>query len=136
MRRDGIRASIAAKKEGIKLETLRRGAGRYLYRKGPGKPWKARTEDQLATTMFVLTDRGPVEVVVANSSERRILHRYDIAVRNFRGDKPGALKALSKFEGQTVGGLVLVTDPTILLRLEQAELIDVEAFYAEVGGQS
>jgi hypothetical protein len=136
MRRDGVRASIAAKKEGIKLETLRRGAGRYLYRKGPGKQWKARTEDQLATTMIVLTDRGSVEAVVSDSRERRLLHHYEIAVRDFRGDKPGALRALNKFEGKTVGGHVLVTDPTILLRLEGADLIDAEAFYAEVGGQS
>src|SRR4030088_1220390 len=47
MRREGASASEAAHQEQMKLETFRRGAGRYLYRSGPGKPWKALSQDQL-----------------------------------------------------------------------------------------
>jgi hypothetical protein len=50
----------------MKLETFRRRAGRFLYRSGPGKPWKARTEDQLAFSMTVLTTRGSVIRMVSH----------------------------------------------------------------------
>jgi hypothetical protein len=55
MRREGVSASVAARREKIKLETFRKRAGRYLYRSGPGKQWKARTEDDLRFLMTVLT---------------------------------------------------------------------------------
>jgi hypothetical protein len=55
MRREGVSASGAARREKMKLKTFRQRAGRYLYRSGPGKPWKARTEDQLSFSMTVLT---------------------------------------------------------------------------------
>src|SRR5882762_4869779 len=54
MRREGVSASEAARREKMKLKTLRQRAGRYLYRSGPGKPWKARSEDQLSFSMTVL----------------------------------------------------------------------------------
>src|SRR5215470_12868120 len=51
MRREGISASEAARRERMKLKTFRERAGRYVYRSGPGKPWKARSEDELAVSM-------------------------------------------------------------------------------------
>src|ERR1700721_2188294 len=44
MRREGISASVAARRERMKLKTFRERAGRYLYRSGSGKPWRARGE--------------------------------------------------------------------------------------------
>src|SRR5258706_14001206 len=48
MRREGISASQAARHERMKLKTFRERAGRYLYRSGSGKPWKAPGEAHLA----------------------------------------------------------------------------------------
>src|SRR5712692_9091355 len=58
MRREGASASEAARWERMKLNTFRKGAGKFLFRSGPGKPWKARNEDQLSFSMTVLTRRG------------------------------------------------------------------------------
>jgi hypothetical protein len=136
MRREGASASKAAHSERMKLETFRKGAGRNLYRSGPGKPWKARSEDQLRFSMTVITSQGPAAVIVSNSQERKLLHDYDFAVRRFRAGEDGAEAALKEFEGKTVGGHVLVTDVKLLIELEEAGLLDFEGFYTAIGGRS
>jgi hypothetical protein len=120
----------------MKLNTFRKGAGRFLYRSGPGKPWKARDEDQLYFSMEVLTRKGRISVIIRNSSERRRLHDYENALRMFRGAEDGAQAELKKFEGKTVGGNVLITDVKVLIDLEEADQIDAETFYTEIGARS
>jgi hypothetical protein len=136
MRRDGVSASQAARQEKMKLKTFRQRAGRYLFRSGPGKPWKARSEDQLNFSMTILTSRGPAEVIVRNSRERKLLHRYEIALRMFRAGADDAESALKEFEGKKVGGHTLVTDIKLLIQLEQAGQLDFDAFYTSVGARS
>jgi hypothetical protein len=137
MRREGISASQAAHREKTKLETFRKGAGRTLYRSGPGKPWKARGEDQLRFLMTVLTDHGPTEAIVRNSRERKLLHQYESALRMFRAGEDGAEAALKAFEGRKVGGHVLVTDLKVLIELEEAGQLDHgEGFYRAIGSRS
>jgi excisionase family DNA binding protein len=125
MRREGISASAAAK-----------GAGKYLHRPSPGKPYKARSEDELAFSMQVLTVRGREAVIVRNSRERKLLHEYEVALRMFRAAEDGAEAELKKFEGKTVGGHVLITDLNVLIQLEEADQIDVETFYTAIGARS
>jgi hypothetical protein len=136
MRREGSSASEAARQEKMKLETFRRGAGRYLYRSGPGKPWKARSEDQLAFSMTILTSRGPVDVIVRNSRQRKLLHRYGLAFRMFRAGEDGAEAALKAFEGKTVGGHRLITDTNLLIQLEEAGQLDFDSLYTSFGAGS
>jgi hypothetical protein len=136
MRREGLSASKAARQEGMKLNTFRKGAGRFLYRSGPGKPWKARSQDQLSFSMTVLTRKGRVEVIVRNSRERKLLHDYESAVRMFRAAEDGAEEELKKFAGKKVGGNVLITDVKVLIELEEADQIDAETFYTEIGARS
>src|SRR5208283_1781725 len=102
MRREGVSDSEAARRERMKLATFRKGAGRFLYRSGPGKPWKARSEDQLSFSMELLTRQGRISVIVRKSRERRLLHDYENALRMFRGAEDGAEAELKKFEGKTV----------------------------------
>jgi len=135
MRRERASASEAARREKMKLETFRKGAGRFLYRSGPGKPWKARNEDQLRFSMTVLTSRGPLDVIVSDLRERKLLHDYDSALRMFRAGEDGAEAALKEFEGKTVGGQTLVTDIKLLIELEEAGQLDYEGFYTAIGSR-
>jgi hypothetical protein len=135
MRREGASASKAAHSERMKLETFRKGAGRFLYRSGRGKPWKARSKDQLRFSMTVLTSRGPLEVVVSNSRERKRLSDYNFALRMFRAGEDGADAALKAFEGKRVGGHTLVTDIKLLIELEEAGQLDFEGFYVAIGAR-
>ena len=136
MRRERVSASEAARREKMKLETFRKGAGRFLYRSGPGKPWKARNEDQLRFSMTVLTSRGPLDVIVSDLRERKLLHDYDSALRMFRAGEDGAEAPLKEFEGKTVGGQTLVTDIKLLIELEEAGQLDYEGFYTAIGSRS
>lgn len=135
MRRTGASASEAARRERMKLKTFRQGAGRYLYRFGPGKPWKARSEDQLALSMTVLTRKGRIDAIIRNSRERRLLHDYESAVRMFRADEDGAGEELKRFEGKTVAGHDLITDTRLLIELEEADELDYDNLYTTVGAR-
>jgi hypothetical protein len=131
--RRGISASVAAREEKMKLNTFRRRAGKYLHRAGPGKPWKARSQDQLAASMTVLTIRGPITVVVHSSRERKLFGQYNLALRMFRAGEDGAAAALKAFEGKTVGGQALITDAEMLINLEEAGQLDFDTLYASFG---
>jgi hypothetical protein len=86
--------------------------------------------------MTVLTSRGPLDVVVPNSRERKLLSQYDFALRMFRAGEDGADAALRAFEGKTVGGHTLITDIKLLIELEEAGQLDFEGFYVAVGARS
>jgi hypothetical protein len=120
----------------MKLNTFLKGAGRYLYRTAPGKPWKARKDDQLRFLMPILTNQGRLDVIVPSLRERRLLHHYDLAIRLFRAGADGAEAALKEFEGKTVAGHTLVTDIKLLIVLEEAGQLDFENFYTPIGGRS
>lgn len=136
MRREGVSASQAAHEQGMKLKTFVKGAGRSLYRSSRGKPWKARSEDQLRFSMSVLTPKGRVAVIVRNSRERKLLHDYETAVRKFRGAEDGAEDELKRFDGKTVGGHKLIADPKVLIELEEADELDFDDLYIPPGGKS
>ena len=136
MRREGVSASEAARRERMKLNTFRKGAGRFLFRSGPGKPWKARSADELLFSMTVLTPKGRVDVIVRNSRERKLLHDYESDVQKLRGNDPGAALRLKKYEGKTVGGHRLIVDVKLLIELEEAGELDFESLYSPFGGKS
>jgi excisionase family DNA binding protein len=136
MRRTGPSASEAASREGIKLKSFIRGAGRSLYRRGAGKPWHVKSKDELAVFMTILTPRAPIGAVVRNSRERRRLHEYNSALRVFRAGEDNAGAALKKLEGYKIAGQTLVTDLNLLIQLEEAGQLDFDSFYTALGGRS
>jgi hypothetical protein len=136
MRREGVSASEAAHDQGMKLKTFVKSAGRSVYRSGRGKPWKARSEDQLRFSMTVLTPKGRVAVIVRSSRERKLLHAYEVAVRKFRAAEDGAEEELKRFTGKKVGGHELITDINLLIELEEAAELDFESLYTPFGGKS
>jgi hypothetical protein len=134
MRRRGWSLNRASKLEHIKAQTVLRHVGKALYRRGPGKPWKATKSDRLAEKMAVLTAKGLIYESVRSSIERTRLSRYDTALRKWRAAEDGADQELLAFKGQTVAGHVLITDPDTLIELEEADQLDFDAFYYSVGG--
>lgn len=86
--------------------------------------------------MTILTESGPTTALVRGSRERTLLARYDIALRKWRAGEDGAEKELMAFKGQTVGGYLLITNPDVLIHLEEAGGLDFDEFYSSVGGGS
>ena len=136
MRREGLSASVAARTERMKLGTFQRLAGKVLYRSAPGKPWKARTSDQLAVMVTIPLAQGPQSVVAKNLAERKLAGAYLTALRMFRAGEDGSEAALKAFEGKTVGGHRLITDTKILIELEEAGQLDFENLYSSFGAKS
>lgn len=136
MRRDRVSLAVASRLEGIKQETVVRNARGALYRSGPGKPWKVRSEDRLSAAMTVLTRFGPTTVIVSSSRERQLLGDYDYALRRWRAGEYGAAAALAPFRGKTVGGHTLITDTRLLNQLEEAGRLDFDTLYASLGSRS
>jgi hypothetical protein len=131
--RRGVSLAKAARQHHIKQSTVLRSVGNALYRSGSGKPWKARKSDRLSALMRILTPHGPTFAEVRNSIDRTRLARYDNALRNFRAGADGAVEELRAFKGQTVGGHPLMTDPDLLIQLEEAGSLDFDALYYSVG---
>lgn len=134
--RRGESFNKAARRQRIKPKTVLRYVGNALYRSGPNKPWKATKTDRIPAKMTIITEHGPVFEVVKSSVERTLLSRYDIALRRWRAAENGAEQELLTFKGQTVAGLVLITDPDVLIRLEEGGGLDFDEFYYTVGGGS
>lgn len=87
--------------------------------------------------MNIVTSRGTTPVVVRGLRERRLLGRYDSALRRWRGAEPGAEHGLMTFEGLTVGGHTLITDTKVLARLEEeGEQLDFDDIYSFLGAHS
>ena len=119
----------------MKLKTFRERAGRYLYRSGLGKPWRARGDDELAVSMNILTSQGRVDEIVRNSRERRLLHRYERWLTRVRAGEDGAEEAAKEFRGRSVAGHTLITDIKLLIELEEAGQLDFDNLYSPFGGQ-
>jgi len=135
MRRQKLSLAKAAKLEHIKQSTFLRYAGNAVYRSGPGKPWKATKSDRLSAKMTILTARGPIFGAVRGSVERTRLAFYDIALRKFRAGEDGAVEELLSFKGKTVAGYELITDPNLLIQLEEGGQLDFDELYYSAGAR-
>ena len=136
MRHDGFSASVAARQEGMKLQTFLRAAGNVLYRSGPGKPWKVRSDDKLPFLVKIPTSMGPQVVLARDYRERKLGGAYLSVLRMWRADENGAEAALKAFEGKKVGGHTLITDTKLLIELEEAERLNVDSHYKAIGARS
>ena len=85
--------------------------------------------------MNVLTEDGLQPTLVKGFGGRARLGRYDNALRRFRGGERGALADLLSFRGQKVGDRELITDPNILMTLEEAGLLDFGELYTSPRGR-
>jgi len=128
--RQGFSLPKATRLEHITRKSFLRQAGSAVYRSGPGKPWKITKDDRLTALVKVLTPGGYVTVPADGLRERTMAGRHRAAVRSVRAGEDGADERLLAFEGETVGGHVLVTDPEVILKLEEAGKLDFDNLYS------
>jgi hypothetical protein len=134
--REGASLSKATREEGLKPKTFIRYVRPALRRNGPGKPWKAIPEDKLKSVMNVFTEFGPSPEIIPNSRERKLLGRYNRALRMFRAGEDGAEAELLKFRGKKIAGHTLITDSKVLNQLEEAGRLDFDDLYGSLGEES
>lgn len=123
IRRTGASLTAAAKEEHIDPRTVRKYLKAEL--RGRGKATKA---DRRRRDMLVPTTIGNAPVTVRGSKQASQLGRYMSAVSKYL--RTGDVDALAEFEGQSVAGHLLITDPDMLSSLAQAGALTLDEIYA------
>jgi lambda repressor-like predicted transcriptional regulator len=123
MRRTGASLTAAAREEHIDPRTVRKYLKAEL--RGRGKATKA---DRRKREMLVPTSLGNSPVTVRGSRQASQLGRYMSAVSKYL--RTGDVDGLAEFEGKSIGGHALITDPDILSSLAQAGALTLDEIYA------
>jgi hypothetical protein len=123
MRRTGESLTAAAREEHIDPRTVRKYLKTELRRRG--KPTKV---DRRKRDMLVPTTLGNAPVTVKGSKQASDLGKYMSAVGKYL--RTGDVEGLGKFEGKSIGGQALITDPDLLSSLAQAGALTLDEIYA------
>jgi hypothetical protein len=124
MRRTGQTLTAAAREERIDPRTARKYLGPEL--KGVrARPTKA---DRRNRGMLMPTALGTAPIVVRGSNRASQLGRYMSAVGKYL--RTGDADALADFEGMSISGHLLITDPDTLGSLAQAGALTLDEIYA------
>ena len=78
--------------------------------------------------MVIPTTIGNVPETVRGSKQASQLGRYTSVVGKYL--RTGDIESLAEFEGQSIAGHVLITDPEILSSLAQAGALTLDEIYA------
>jgi len=127
MRRTGETLTAAAREEHIDPRTVRKYLGPELrgLREGRTQPTKV---DRRRRGMLVPTLLGNVPETIRGSKQASLLGRYMSAVGYFL--RTGNAKRLKEFEGRSIAGHLLITDPETLTSLAQAGALQLDEIYA------
>lgn len=127
MRRTDETLTAAAREEHIDPRTVRKYLAAELrgITKGKIQPTKA---DRRVRNMLVPTSRGTTPSAIHGSEQASQLGRYMSAVGQYL--RTGNTDALDEFEGQSIAGHTLITDPEILTSLAEAGALQLDAIYA------
>jgi len=123
MRRTGMTLTAAAREEHIDPRTVRK----YLRSELRGRG-NATNTDQRTRRMLIPTTVGNAPVAVRGSKQASELGKYMSAVGKYL--RTGDVEGLAKFEGKSIGGHALITDPDFLSSLAQAGALTLDEIYA------
>ena len=124
MRRTGQKLTAAARDEHIDSRTVRKWLGPELQGVRP-KPTQA---DFRRRDMLIPTGLGPTTAVIRGSRQASQLGRYMSAVGKYL--RTGDTDPLTEFEGKTISGHRLITDPDTLSSLAHAGALQLDQIYA------
>jgi hypothetical protein len=127
MRRSGETLTAAAHHEHIDPRTVRKHIGAELKRVEDGRTQPTKV-DRRRRNMLIPTAQGTEPVNIRGSEQASMLGRYFSAVGKYL--RTGDTEALDEFEGQSIAGHRLVTDPETLNSLAQAGALQLDKIYA------
>jgi hypothetical protein len=127
MRRTGETLTLAAREERIDPRTVRKHIGAELKGKEEGRALPTKT-DRRRRNMLIPTSQGTEPVKIRGSEDASRLGRYMWAVGQYL--KTGDTDALQEFDGQSIAGHRLITDPSTLNHLAEAGSLQLDSIYA------
>lgn len=128
MRRTGAPLSAAAREEHIDPRTVRKYLGSELRNKRGQRSTKATRNDRRRRKMLIPTALGNTPATVVGSKQASLLGKYMAKVGEYL--RTGNVGGLKEFEGQTIAGHALITDPDLLGSLAQAGALTLDEIYA------
>ena len=124
VRRTGRSLTSIAREEQIDPRTVRKYLGSE-FRGSSRRPTKADSRNRY---MLIPTPLGNVPATVRGSNQASQLGRYMSAVGKYL--RTGDVDALAEFQGKSIAGHALITDPEVLGSLAQAGALTLDEIYA------
>ncbi len=126
MRRERVPLARAARRAGVSPTAVKFWAGDAVDSSGAVKPG-----DRLLRPLLIVSDGRTMQVDVRGSRQATVVSAYWNAVSRFL--ETGDIRLLARFEGKTVAGHVLETDPDVLEELALSGGLQFEDIYALAG---
>jgi hypothetical protein len=128
MRRTGEDLTTASREERTDPRTVRKYVGTDLKRlRKDGKTLPTKS-DRRRRRMVIPTPTGPVPASIHGPEPASQLGRYMSAVGTFL--RTGETEDLDEFEGMSIAGHPLITDPDMLTSLADAGVLQLDSIYA------
>jgi hypothetical protein len=134
MRRTGKPLNAAAREEHMDPRTVRKYLRAELRGKGESGRTKPTKSDRRTRRMLIPTALGTSPVKVRGSKRASLLGKYMSAVGRYL--RTGDTDGLKEFDGKTISGNPLITDPQTLTTLAQAGSLHLDRIYALPGASS
>jgi hypothetical protein len=130
-RRKGIPLKQAAREEHVSMRSIARYVPAAIKRNKLGEV-VATKGDRYRRDMMLPTALGEIPIPVYSSREASLLTKYRLAFAKYA--RTGDELVLRPFQGLTVGGHKLTTDPAELMAVLGAEEFQPDRLYAAIGG--
>jgi hypothetical protein len=127
MRRTGETLTTASHEEHIDPRTVRKHIGADLKGIEDGRTQPTKV-DRRRRNMLIPTAQGTEPVNIRGSEQASRLGKYMSAVGQYL--RTGNTDALDEFEGQSIAGHRLITDPETLNYLAEAGSLQLDSIYA------
>jgi hypothetical protein len=127
MRRTGETLTAASHQEHIDPRTVRKHIGAELKRVEDGRTQPTKL-DRRRRNMLIPTAQGTEPVNIRGSEQASRLGKYMSAVGQYL--RTGNTDALDEFDGQSIAGHRLITDPETLNSLAEAGALQLDTIYA------
>lgn len=134
MRRTGKPLNAAAREEHMDPRTVHKYLRGELRGKGASGRTNPTKSDRRTRRMLIPTALGASPVKVRGSKQASHLGKYMSAVGQYL--RTGDTEALKEFDGRTISGNPLITDPQTLTTLAQAGSLQLDQIYALPGASS
>jgi hypothetical protein len=133
IRRKGYGLGAALSESDTSARTFHKYLGSEVLPSKPGQRVRVTKEDRRIREMLVTTGLGDVAKKIHGSENASInaAHRRGVLHYLRKGDD----SLLTPFQGKSIDGVELLTDPELISALAEQGAIKPEQFYASVGGE-
>ena len=130
-RRKGISVKQAAREEHVSMRSIARYVPAAIKRDKSGQ-LIATKGDRYRRDMVLPTALGEIPISVYSSREATLLTKYRLALAKYA--RAGNERVLRPFQGLTISGHELLTDPGQVMNVLGAGEFQPERLYAAIGG--